>query len=155
MTYRIPGLSPSLFQSLFGRPDTELARRGALRVAVDQPASAPCRITLDDASPGETVLLLNYEHLAVDTPYRSRHAIYVREAAQQASVYEDEVPPALSRRLLSLRGFDASDMMIDADVVEGAVAEGLIRRLLDDPRTAYIHAHFARRGCFAARIERG
>jgi len=155
MTYRIPGLSPSLFQSLFGRSDIELARRGALRVAVDQPASAPCRITLDDASPGETVLLLNYEHLAVDTPYRSRHAIYVREAAQQASVYEDEVPPALSRRLLSLRGFDASDMMIDANVVEGAVAEGLIRRLLDDPRTAYIHAHFARRGCFAARIERG
>jgi hypothetical protein len=39
-------------------------------------------------------------------------------------------------------------------VVEGAQVEPLIERLLGDARTAYVHAHYARRGCFAARIER-
>jgi hypothetical protein len=30
----------------------------------------------------------------------------------------------------------------------------LIARLFADPRVAYIHAHNAKRGCYAARIER-
>ncbi len=154
MSYRIAGLSPASFSHLFGRPDGELSAAGAIRVVVAEENAAPCRITLDDASPGETVLLLNYEHLAVGTPYRSRHAIYIREAAKAPDVYEAEVPPALARRLLSIRAFDAEDMMIDADVTEGVDADTLIHRLLADPRTAYLHAHFARRGCFAARIDR-
>lgn len=154
MSYRIAGLSSASFSHLFGRPDGELSAAGAIRVVVAEEHSAPCRITLDDASPGETVLLLNYEHLAVRTPYRSRHAIYVREAARTPSIYEGEVPPALARRLLSIRAFDAEDMMVDADVAEGVDAEGLILRLLADPRATYLHAHFARRGCFAARIDR-
>lgn len=154
MSYRIVGLSPAPFSHLFGRPDGELSAAGAIRVLVADENSAPCRITLEDAAPGETVLLVNYEHLAVGTPYRSRHAIYIREAATTSDVYEGEVPPALARRLLSVRAFDAHDMMIDADVVEGVDAEGLILRLMADPRASYLHAHFARRGCFAARIDR-
>jgi hypothetical protein len=60
----------------------------------------------------------------------------------------------MRRRLLSLRAFDEQGMMIDADVADGAQVEPLIERLLGDARTAYVHAHYARRGCFAARIER-
>jgi hypothetical protein len=45
-------------------------------------------------------------------------------------------------------------MMVDADVVEGTALEALAERLLDDPRVAYLQAHHARRGCYAARIER-
>jgi hypothetical protein len=91
----------------------------------------------------------------VDTPYRSRHAIYVIEGEGEQRAFDavNVVPDAMRRRLLSLRAFDAQGMMIDADVVEGAV-EPLIERLLGDARTAYVHAHYARRGCFAARIER-
>jgi hypothetical protein len=57
-------------------------------------------------------------------------------------------------RPLSLRAFDAEDMMVDADLVDGAEAEGLIQRFLEDPMVAYIQAHYARRGCYAGRIER-
>jgi hypothetical protein len=66
----------------------------------------------------------------------------------------DIVPDAMRRRLLSLRAFDAAGMMIDADIVDGLDAESLIDRLLADRRAAYLHAHYARRGCFAARIDR-
>jgi hypothetical protein len=38
--------------------------------------------------------------------------------------------------------------------VEGGAAESLIERLLSNPQTAYVHAHYAKYGCFAARIDR-
>jgi hypothetical protein len=112
-------------------------------------------VSLEDAEPGETLLLLNHEHLPVETPYRSRHAIYVREGADRPARYAGTVPEQLRSRLLSVRAFDDSGMMTDADVVEGAALEPLIDRFFADPAVAYLHAHNAKRGCFAARIDRG
>lgn len=150
----IAGLDPAPFSALFGQPETALLAQGVTRHRVETKPGAPCRISLEDAEPGETVLLLNYEHLAADTPYRSRHAIYVRETPAPAARYTNCVPPALAVRLLSVRAFDKADMMIDAEVVEGHDLPDLIARFFADPRTAYLHAHYARRGCFAARIDR-
>ena len=154
MALRILGLAPVPFLHLYGLPDAELATRGVIRQRVEEPHSAPDRIELRDAEPGETVLLLNHEYLAVDSPYRGRHAIYVSEGATERFDAVDVVPDALRRRLLSLRAFDEAGMMVDADVVEGTALEALAERLLADPRVAYLHAHHARRGCYAARIER-
>ena len=155
MAFRISGLSPEPFQPLFGLSNEALAERGVRRMIADAANGFPCRITLADAEPGETVLLLNHEHQPADTPFRSRHAIFVREGADRSFDAVDTVPDQLRRRTLSLRAFDWNDMMIDADLCEGTEAEALITRLLGDPRTAYIHAHFARHGCYAALIERG
>lgn len=154
MAFTVTGLSPERFQPLFGQDEATLADQGVIRVRVEAPASAPCRITLEDAEPGETVLLLNHEHLPVDSPYRSRHAIYVREIAQEAAVVVGSLPLALERRLLALRAFDSGHMMVEAEVVEGREAAPLIEAWLADGRVAYLHAHYARRGCFAARIDR-
>jgi hypothetical protein len=44
--------------------------------------------------------------------------------------------------------------MLDADIAEGREARPLIERLLALPEAAYLHAHYAKRGCYAARIER-
>ncbi|MDB5469203.1 MAG: hypothetical protein JWR84_763 [Caulobacter sp.] len=154
MPFTVTGLSPEPFRPLFGLDEAALADRRVVRVLVDAPASAPCRVTLEDAEPGETVLLLNHEHLAVDSPYRSRHAIYVREIADETAVITDALPLALARRLLALRAFDGDDMMVEAEVVEGREAAPLIETWLADDRIAYLHAHYARRGCFAARIDR-
>ena len=82
MNFKVEGLPVAPFTPLFGMAEPELAARGVIRRVVDKPVGFPCRVSLRDAAPGETVLLLNYEHLAVATPYRSRHAIYVREYAQ-------------------------------------------------------------------------
>ncbi|NJM30942.1 MAG: DUF1203 domain-containing protein [Rhizobiales bacterium] len=60
----------------------------------------------------------------------------------------------MARRTLSLRGFDAKHMMIEADLTEGSDAAALIEAFFANPHVAYIHAHYARRGCYAALIER-
>jgi hypothetical protein len=118
---------------------------------MDRPV--PCRVSLRDAEPGEEVLLVNYAHLAVDNPYNSRFAVFVR-AGDQTFDAVDQVPEQLRRRVLSLRAWDADDMMVGHEVVDGRAVEGAIERLFGDPRTAYVHAHFAGPGCYAARIER-
>lgn len=153
MSYRITGLSARPFAHLFGLSDAELARHGALRLTTNEGDRHPDRIELRLARPGESVLLVNHEHQAADTPYRSRHAIFVREHAEQAFDAVDKLPLML-RSLMSLRAFDANGMMVDADIAEGDAVESLIERLLALPDVAYVHAHYARRGCYAALIQR-
>jgi hypothetical protein len=154
MAFRITGLSPAPFRSLFGLPDDELARQGVKRYVADKPQAFPCRVEMRDAAPGETVLLLNHVCQPADTPFRASHAIFVREGAAVAYDQIDEVPAVMRARLLSLRAFDASGMMLDADVVEGVAVEPLIVRLLANADVSYIHAHYAKRGCYSGRIER-
>lgn len=154
MTFTVSSLPIEPFAPLFALNDNALTERGMLRVVADTPFAFPCRVTLEDAAPGETLILLNHEHQAADTPFRSRHAIYVREAARAPASTTDALPPALRRRLLSLRGFDAAGMLLDADVVEGAAAAPVIERMLENPDVAYLHAHYAKPGCYAARIDR-
>ncbi|MGE3251959.1 MAG: DUF1203 domain-containing protein [Hyphomonadaceae bacterium] len=153
MSYRIAGLDPAPFAALHALNDCELEARGMRRVRIGRAHIAPCRISLDDAAIGEDVLLINYEHQPAATPYRQQGPIFIRSAAAPFEA-ENTMPPALRRRLLSLRGFDAEGMMIEAGVAEGAAAEALIEQFFANADVAYIHAHYAGRGCFAARIDR-
>ena len=154
MSFRVTGLSPEPFQHLFGLSDQELARHGAQRQVATSPMGFPDRIEISDAAVGETLLLINYIHQPAATPFRSSHAIFVRERAVAPTDVVDDIPPAMRTRALSLRAFDGSGMMVDADLVDGADAELLVERLFEDPKAAYIHAHYARRGCYAGRIDR-
>ena len=155
MTYAIQGLPVEDFQPLFGLSDAQLAERHIVRMTADAPVGFPCRVLLADAKPGDTLLLLNHEYQPAETPYQGRHAIFVNEAANAPARFVDEVPPVLSiRKAISLRGFDEAGMIVDADVVPGAEVEALILKLFENPAIAYIHAHNAGRGCFAARIDR-
>nr|WP_298727847.1 DUF1203 domain-containing protein [uncultured Steroidobacter sp.] len=154
MSFQITGLPLSQFAPLFSMSDQELTRQGAIRVAADERPGFPCRVSLQDAEIGEKLILLNYEHLPVATPYRSRHAIYVRESATEAQLAVDEVPQQLRHRLLSLRAFDAQGMMRAADVVPGTAIESLIEQMLIDPGVAFLHVHNAKWGCYAARVDR-
>jgi hypothetical protein len=154
MDFRITGLSPELFEPLFGLSHAQLAQHGAMRVIVDRKPGYPDRIELRDVEVGESVLLVNYTHLPVETPFRSSYAVYVREGARTRYDRVNEVPELLRSRVLSLRAFGQDDMLRDADIVAGTAVESLIERLLSNPETAYVHAHYAKPGCFAARIER-
>jgi hypothetical protein len=155
MAFRIQGLSRQAFQSLIDQPDEVLRRHRALRRVVDAAPGFPDRITLDDVPAGASVLLVHHEHQSADTPFRASHAIYVWEQAPERWDRLDEIPPALARRLISLRAFDADHLMIDADIASGAELPSLIERLLANPRVAYLHAHYAKWGCYAARVDRG
>lgn len=155
MTYSITGLPVEPFRPLFGLPDEELAKLNVVRMTADAPVGFPCRVLLEDARPGDTLLLLNHEYQPAETPYQGRHAIFVNERATGPRTFVDEVPDVLTvRKAMSVRAFDAAGMMLDADVVPGAEVEALILHLLENPQAAYLHAHNAGRGCFAARIDR-
>lgn len=157
MTFVISALPADEFRPLIGLPEEDLAARGVIRRTVDSKPGFPCRVTLEDAEPGETVLLLNYEHQPAPTPFRASHAIFVRESAANVPPvrYVDEIAPVLAvRPHISLRAFDAVGMMRDAAVAPGADLAPAIEGLLADPDVAYLHAHYAGMGCYAARIDR-
>jgi hypothetical protein len=150
----IRGLEPAQFAPLFGLSDEALVERGARRMTATGKPGFPCRVTLEDAEPGETMILVNFEHLPVDSPFRSRHAIFVREGASGQAEYRDSVPVQFRSRMLSVRAFDDAGMMVGADLVDGQALESAIENMLADPVVAYLHAHFAKPGCFAGRIDR-
>lgn len=152
MSFRLLGLSPEPFLPLYGLSDAELAARGVRRVVADARIGYPDRIEMRDATPGESLLLLNHVHHDVPNAYRASHAIFVRATERYAAV--DEVPEVLRVRPISLRAFDAAGCMTDADLADGRELESAIARLLADERVDYLHAHYAKRGCYAARIER-
>ncbi|CDO38455.1 DUF1203 domain-containing protein [Novosphingobium sp. KN65.2] len=154
MTYRIMGLPRSSFAPYFSMDGQELARIGALRLVADADRGFPCRISLRDADRGESVLLLNFVSHPVDNPYRTTHAIFVRELAEECEPYVDCLPPVFDGRHLSLRGFAQGGMMVDALLVGPGKVEDGIDRLFANRDVACIHVHNAAYGCFAARIER-
>jgi hypothetical protein len=154
MSFRIQGLSPAPFRHLYGLSDEALATRGARRYAVDRRPGFPDRIEVRDLEPGETALLVNYVHQPAANPYSAAHAIFVREGAERAYDRVGDIPEVMRIRPISLRAFGSDDYMLDADLVDGSDLAALIARFFADPRVAYLHAHYARRGCFAARIDR-
>ena len=153
MTYRIRGLDPTPYRHLVGLSEAELASNGATRMTADSSPGYPCRVTLDDVDPGATVLLIN--HVSHDGgPYHASHAIFVSEDAPMAADYADAIPPALDRRILSLRAFDEGGLMVDARLAQPGEADTAIRAMLGNESVDHIDAHNAVRGCFAARIDR-
>ena len=154
MAFRITGLSPEPFRHLFGLSDDALARHGAQRWTATPGSRLPDRVEVRDAAPGETLLLVNHAHQPADTPYRATHAIFVREGATAPCDVVDEIPEAMRSRVLSLRAFDDAHWMTDAELVDGRDAEAAIARLFAHPQVAYLQAHYATRGCYAARVDR-
>ena len=154
MSFQIRGLPAAEFAPLFAISDAELAKHDAMRKVADRMPGFPCRVSLRDAEPGETVLLLNYEHLPVPSPFRSRYAIYVRERAVDARLEVNEIPEVLRTRLLSVRAFDAAGMLVEAEVVQGSKFAAVIDRMFARQDVTFLHAHNAKPGCFAARIDR-
>jgi hypothetical protein len=154
MSFRITGLPAEDFAPLFELSEAELAARGAVRrVADGRSPGYPCRVSLTDAQAGEELLLVNYEHHPVASPYRMRFAVFVRKGEERYDEV-DQVPEQLRLRTLAVRSFDSDAMMVERELVEGRELEGAIARLCADPRAAYLHVHFAAPGCYAARVDR-
>lgn len=152
MSFVISGLAVEAFSPLFGLPDQELRKRGVIRRTADAKPGYPCRISLEDAEPGETVLLLNHQSHGADTPYASAYAIFVRENAGSAQTYTGELPPVFLNRPIALRLFDAGGMLAGADMGMNEGLKAKIEAAFRRPDVAYIHAHNAMHGCFVAEI---
>ena len=123
-----------------------------MRLRAEAKPGYPCRITLEDAELDELVLLLNHESHSVATPYRSQYAIFVRECAEQAARYEDELPPVFQNRQIALRMFSSAGMLVGAEMGMNGDLESKITAALARKDIAYIHAHNAVHGCFVAEV---
>ena len=154
MTFRVTGLPAEDFAHLFALSDEELAARGAVRRRADaRTPGYPCRVSLTDSRPGDELLLVNYEHHPVSSPYGMRFAVYVRKGEETYDAI-DEVPEQLRIRTLAVRAFDADAMMVGWELIDGHQLEAAVERLFADPRADYLHVHYAAPGCYAARIGR-
>ena len=154
MSFQINALPEAFAARLFALSDEALAEIPAKKITVDTNPGFPCRVSLADAEVGETVILVHYVHQPHNTPYKASHAIFVRQGVTQATPTVGEVPKALEMRVLSVRAFNGSHDMIDADVVDGEMAADSIRRMFKNPEVAYLHLHNAKPGCFAASVTR-
>src|SRR5450432_1574756 len=122
-------------------------------VIADEPNSYPCRHCLEDALPGERMLLFSHSPFEKLGPYKEFGAVFAHERSCVRAT-SPAIPEQLRRRLLALRGYSADQKILAADVVQGAALEPLLEELLRKPEVAYVHARFAKFGCFACRIDR-
>lgn len=147
MTYQITGISPDQLENIARAPET-------VRVTASSKPGFPCRITLEDAEPGEELLLFNHISHDVESPYRSSYAIYARTGATTAAQYTDAIPPIFEGRPLGMRAFGIDAMLKTARLAMPGDADETIRQLFELDEVAYIDVHNAAYGCFAARVER-
>lgn len=154
MSFQIVPLERSAFADLFDLTDAQLAQHRARRLIAEPDSGLPCRVSLEDAIAGETVLLVNYTHHETDTPYRASHAIVVRQDAQTAQLAPGEIPAAISNRLISVRLFDAPGNIVGSDVLPGGEISAFLSAGLAQETVAFAHLHYARNGCFAAKAVR-
>ncbi len=154
MSFQIHALPAGDYQKYFAMDAADLAAHNAQIHVVSAKPDAPCRVRLEDAEIGERVVLVNYEHQPADSPYRSAHAIFVAEGAEQAMLDIGMVPDSLTCRTLSVRGFDRADCIQDAHIVDGADLAARLSEIFTDHTIEYVHVHYAQRGCFAAKATR-
>jgi len=153
-SFQISGLPAADFQPMFAWSEDRLKAMGAQRHTADESSGFPCRISLQDAAIGDELLLLPFVHQPAASPYRASGPIFVRRGAVTASLAVDEVPKYVTRRLISLRGYDAADVLVTAEVVDGPAVESAIRRLFSSTEVRYLHLHNARQGCYSCRVDR-
>ncbi len=153
-SFQVTAIDPAETSRFFELSDTELAALNACRKTADKKPGFPCRVSLQDAEPGEEVILFNYPHHAVASPYRASGPVYVRKNARLAALAPNELPGHLTHRLLSLRGYDEAAMLVDARTVQGEGLENELQRILDHEAVRYVHIHNAAQGCFHCRVDR-
>jgi len=155
MKFQFHALKNTLFEQYYDMTDEQLEASGIVKYVADADSKYPCRVTLEDAKQGETLYLLNYTHLDVSTPYRSTHAIFVRNQSSPKKIQPGKVPDIIKNRsLLSVRGFDKEGMMTKAEVTSGEQVGELVSMYLNEQSCEYIHVHTARQGCFLASATR-
>ena len=158
MSFRITGLSNEAFKSpLFGLSDDELAARGAKRYRRRQQAGLSLiASSCATPSPAKRCCWSTIPISRLRTPYRASHAIFVLEGAGVA------LRPRSAKSRTCFGPGPSHCAAFDADAHDGRrrprrrrdALEGAIERMLNDLEVDYIHAHYATRGCYAARIER-
>ena len=153
-SFQILGISHEQFEPLFLLSDEQLQEHGAKRRIATESPGYPCRISLEDASVGEELLLLPYGHQTATSHYRASGPIFVRRGARQRRLSVGEIPSYVSSRLMSVRAYDAAHMMVAANVCEGVNVAQELEKCFSNDQVDYIHLHNAKQGCFSCQVVR-
>lgn len=153
-TFQLAGIDHRPYEHLFERETGELAELNIVRRVATTPTGFPCRVSLQDAVPGEELLLLNFLHHDVNSPYRASGPIYVRRGVHRRVLPPGEVPAYVTGRVISMRSYDAAGMMVAAEIAQGVDVAAALDRLLAEEAVAYVHLHNAPQGCFSCRADR-
>jgi hypothetical protein len=152
--FQISALDHHRFAELFSLSDKDLAKRVAVRKTATSKPGHPCRVSLADAEVGDELILVIYEHQPGNSPYRAAHAVFVRKGVEQVHLAAGEVPQLFMNRAMSLRAFSDQAMIVGVDLVQGEEVGAALNNLLANPAAAYVHIHYAKFGCYAARADR-
>jgi hypothetical protein len=128
---------------------------GVALLTVDAPSGYPCRLTLEEARPGERILLCRHRPFEAITPYTEEGPIFARPDAAPARLPPGALPPFMAmRKLLSVRRYDRAGAIAGADVVRPDDCAEAIAQALEDDAVAYVHVRNAGYGCFLFRADR-
>lgn len=154
INFQIKSLEFKKFEYLFNLTDIQLIKINAKKLVVDESPGYPCRISLEDAKIGETIIAMSFMHHDVDSPYKSSGPIFIRQNSATAKININELPKVLENRHLSLRAYDSKNMMVNALTVQGNDIGNKIQYLFADNIVEYIHIHNANPGCFSCSVDR-
>jgi len=152
MSFRLTGLPSQQFRQFFGKSDAELKAAGIARLKAEE--GSPCRVTLEDAEPGENILLLNHEHVPGPSPYRSAGPIFIREGEYSSAELIGLIPTKMLPRRYSIRAYDERDWLIASEIGFGVDLPALVQNFFKNEAVRYVHLHHAGHGCFACRVDR-
>jgi late competence protein required for DNA uptake (superfamily II DNA/RNA helicase) len=152
--FQIKALPYHQFAHLFSASETQLKNVGAVKMTVDEFPGFPCRVSLQDATIGEEVILLPFQHHKTNSPYKATGPIFVRKNINEATLAINEIPTMLLHRLLSLRCYNKEGIMINATVIEGKIVSETLQTLFTNKEIAYVHIHNAKPGCYNCVVER-
>lgn len=115
---------------------------------VDDPRVFPCRRCLEDGLLGEEMLLVPYDPFPVASPYTGPGPIFVHRKDCMRYQCDGSVPDQQRRRLLSVRTYDANQMMTGRTLVGGKDLAERAESFFADAKVDYLHVHYAAPGVF-------
>jgi hypothetical protein len=152
--FQIKALPYIQFDYLFSASKAELQNIGAIKMIVDEFPGFPCRVSLQDATIGEEVILLPFQHHKTTSPYQATGPIFIRKDVSEPTLAINEIPTMLLHRLLSLRCYNKEGIMINASVIEGKIVGETFQELFTNKEISYIHIHNAKPGCYNCVVKR-
>ena len=152
--FQMVALQEKEFNNLFLMDEEELKSIGVIKLIANVKPGYPCRVSLKDAEVGEEVILLNYPHHRVNSPYKANGPIFIRKGATTAKLDVNEIPHMLHNRYLSVRGYNADSMIVEARVTEGVNLRENIDEIFDNNEVEYIHILNAKPGCYNCLVNR-
>ncbi|HEL3180384.1 TPA: DUF1203 domain-containing protein [Stenotrophomonas maltophilia] len=148
------GLDHRPFQHLFEKNDTALATLGIQRRWAGDGGGHPCRISLSDPPSGSELLLLSHVHLPLHSPYHASGPIFVQRGVTRCVLPPGVVPSYVQRRMISVRAYDRSALMLGARVCAGSEVAAQLDVLFANAAVAFVQLHNAAHGCFSCQADR-